>query len=43
MMKNTYNILVGNPERKISDHSENLRRWEDNIKTDLREKGLGVN
>jgi hypothetical protein len=39
--RNAYRILVGTPEQKERDHSENLRRkWMDNIKLDLREDGM---
>jgi hypothetical protein len=34
--KNAYKVLVGNPEVKILI-CKPLRRWEDNIKMDLRE------
>jgi hypothetical protein len=39
-MKGAYNILVGRPEgrRPLGRHR---RRWEDNIKIDLREIGFG--
>jgi hypothetical protein len=33
---NAYSILVGNPERE-KEHRRLRRRWENNIKTDLRE------
>jgi hypothetical protein len=38
-MRNSYKILVGKPEgkRPLRRHK---RRWEDNIKIDLRETGL---
>jgi hypothetical protein len=38
--RNAYRILVGNPEgrRTLGRHR---RRWEDNIKMDLREIGWG--
>jgi hypothetical protein len=39
---NAYRVLVGTPEER--DHLEDLRgirRWEDNIKMDLREIGAG--
>jgi len=35
-MRNVYNILVGKPEGKIT-LGRPRRRWEDNIRTDLRE------
>jgi hypothetical protein len=35
-MRGAYNILVGRPEGRRS-----RRRWEDNIKMDLREIGFG--
>jgi len=35
-MRNAYNILVGNPEEK-RPLGRPRRRWEDNIKMDLRE------
>jgi hypothetical protein len=40
-VRGTYNILVGRPEgrRPLERPS---RRWEDNIKMDLREIGFGV-
>jgi hypothetical protein len=36
--RNAYRILVGKPEEKIS-LGRPRRRWEDNIKTDFRERG----
>jgi hypothetical protein len=38
--RNAYRILVGKPERKRS-LGRPRRRWEDNIKMDLREIGWG--
>jgi hypothetical protein len=39
--RNAYRILVGKPEgKKLLERSR--RRWEDNIKMDLREIGWGV-
>jgi hypothetical protein len=37
-MRNAYNSFVGNPEGKIS-LGRGRRRWEDNIRMDLREIG----
>jgi hypothetical protein len=37
-MKNEYSILVGKPERERPSRRPK-RRWEDNIRTDLREIG----
>jgi hypothetical protein len=37
-MTNAYTILVGKPEGR--GHSEDVRRWEDNIKINLRKIGL---
>jgi hypothetical protein len=37
-MKNAYKILVGNPERKTPFRRPG-RRWENNIRMDLREMG----
>jgi hypothetical protein len=37
-MRNAYNILVGKPEEK-RPHRRHRCRWEDNIRTDLRETG----
>jgi hypothetical protein len=34
--KNAYKILLGNPDRK-RQHGRPKRRWEDNIKMNLRE------
>jgi hypothetical protein len=34
-----YRALVGKPERRLLERPR--RRWDDNIKTDLREVGLG--
>jgi hypothetical protein len=39
-MRNAYRILVGKPEGKIL-LARPRRRWEDNIKMDLREIGWG--
>jgi hypothetical protein len=39
--RNAYRILVGNPEGK-RPLGRSRRRWEDNIKLDLREMGWGV-
>jgi hypothetical protein len=38
--RNAYRILVGNPERKRS-LGRPIRRWEYNIRMDLRETGWG--
>jgi hypothetical protein len=38
-MRNAYNILIGRPEGK-KPLGRLRRRWEDNIKMDLREIGL---
>jgi hypothetical protein len=38
--RNAYRILVGKPEEKIPAGRPRCR-WEDNIKTDLREIGWG--
>jgi hypothetical protein len=38
-MRNTYNILVWKPEGK-RQLGKPWRRWEDNVRTDLREIGL---
>jgi hypothetical protein len=38
--RNAYRILVGKPEGKRS-LGRPIRRWEDNIKMDLREIGWG--
>jgi hypothetical protein len=35
-MRNTYNILVGKPERK-RQFGRSRRKWDDNIRMDLRE------
>jgi hypothetical protein len=40
-MRNTYKILVGKPEGK-RPLGRPKRRWEDNIRMDLREIGLLV-
>jgi hypothetical protein len=40
-MRNVYKILVGKPEGKRPLGRTN-RRWEDNIRIDLREIGLEV-
>jgi hypothetical protein len=37
-MRNAYNTLVGKPERK-RPLGRPLRRWDDNIKTDIIESG----
>jgi hypothetical protein len=37
-MENVYNILVGEPERK-TELGRPTRRWEDNIRIDVREIG----
>jgi hypothetical protein len=34
-----YNILVGKPKGRDHSHGSPLRRWEDNIRMDLREIG----
>jgi hypothetical protein len=39
-VKNAYNALVGEPEGK-RPLGRPRRRWEDNIKIDLRETGFG--
>jgi hypothetical protein len=39
-VRGAYNILVGRPERRIPLRRPR-RRWEDNIKMDLREIGFG--
>jgi hypothetical protein len=39
--RNAYKILVGKPERK-RPLGRPRRRWEDNVKMDLREIGWGV-
>jgi hypothetical protein len=39
-MRNEYKIVVGKPEGK-RPHGRLWRRWEDNIKIDLREVGFG--
>jgi hypothetical protein len=40
-LRGAYNILVGRPEgRRLLGRPR--RRWEDNIKIDLREQGLGI-
>jgi hypothetical protein len=36
-MRNSYSIFIAEPEGK--DRSEHRRRWEDNIRMDLREIG----
>jgi hypothetical protein len=36
--RNTYSVLVGNPEGKIP-LGRSRRRWEDDIKMDVREAG----
>jgi hypothetical protein len=38
-MKNAHKILVGKPERKRSFVTP-TRKWEDNIKMDLKERGF---
>jgi hypothetical protein len=40
-MKNAYKIVVGEPERKRPPGTPR-RRWENNIRMDLREIGLNV-
>jgi hypothetical protein len=40
-MRNTYKIMVGNPEGK-RPLGRPRRRWDDNIKMDLRENGWRV-
>jgi hypothetical protein len=40
-VRGAYNILVGRPERR-RPLGRPRRRWEDNIKMDLRERGLGM-
>jgi hypothetical protein len=40
-VKGAYNILVGRPEGR-RPLGRPRRRWEDNIKINLREKGLGM-
>jgi hypothetical protein len=40
-VRNVYSILVGKPERK-TPFGKTRRRWEDNIKLDLTEVGLGM-
>jgi hypothetical protein len=40
-VRGAYNILVGRPERR-RPLGRPRRRWEDNIKMDLREIGFGV-
>jgi hypothetical protein len=39
-IRNAYKVLVGNPEGKRS-LGRPRRRWEDNIKTNIREIGFG--
>jgi hypothetical protein len=39
--RKVYKVLVGNPEEK-RPLGRPRRRWEDRIRTDLREIGLGV-
>jgi hypothetical protein len=39
--RNAYRILVGKPEGKRPLGKKTTRRWEDNIKMDLREIGWG--
>jgi hypothetical protein len=39
--RNVYRVLVGKPEGKIPLERPR-RRWEDGVKIDLREIGLGV-
>jgi hypothetical protein len=36
---NTYRVLVGKPLRKETKRKRYIRRWEENIKIDLREIG----
>jgi hypothetical protein len=38
--RGVYRVLVGRPEDKIP-LGRPMRRWEDNIKMDLRETGIG--
>jgi hypothetical protein len=38
--RGAYRVLVGKPERK-RPHGRPRRRWQDNIKTDLKEVGCG--
>jgi hypothetical protein len=40
-VRGAYNILVGMPEGR-RPLGRPRRRWEDNIKMDLRERGLGM-
>jgi hypothetical protein len=40
-MRYVYNIFVGKPEGKKRQLGRTRRRWEDNIKMDLREIGGG--
>jgi hypothetical protein len=40
-VRGAYNILVGRPEGR-RPLGRPRRRWEDNIKIDLRERGFGV-
>jgi hypothetical protein len=40
-VRGAYNILVGRPERR-RPLGRPTRRWEDNIKMDLREIGFGI-
>jgi hypothetical protein len=40
-VRKVYKVLVGRPERK-RPLGRPRRRWEDAIRTDLRESGLGV-
>jgi hypothetical protein len=39
-MRNAYRILVGRPERK-RPLRRRMRKWEDNIKMNIREIGFG--
>jgi hypothetical protein len=39
--RGAYRVLVGNPEGR-RPHRRPRRRWEDNIKMDLREVGWGT-
>jgi hypothetical protein len=40
-MRNAYFILVGKPEGK-RPLGRSRHRWEDNVRMDLRERGVGV-
>jgi hypothetical protein len=39
--RGAYRVLVGKPEGK-RPHGRHRRRWEDNMKTDLQERDVGV-